>query len=362
MKKFRWTPEQFQFHKPSLTRSLWQLISTFVLFIVFWYLTYRAVSISYGLALLLAIPTAGFAVRIFIFAHDCGHGSFFKNKRLNTIVGRLCSFICFTPYYFWKEQHAAHHRTNGNLDYRNIGGDIWMMTTKEYQEAPLYMRIAYRVYRGPLLFMGVIPTIYFVLGLRINYQGFKGGNSVKLRNSLIVTNIFLVICVIGMCWLIGVKQFIEVELPIRIIGSTIGVWLFYVQHQYGDVNWERTEKWDFDQASITGSSFYKLPKILQWFSGSIGFHHVHHINPLIPNYYLEKCHESNSLLKSVQPLTIRESLKTVRLKLWDEEHHKMTGYPPHKKLLRNWFYKNGTGANVFRSLSPENLDKDKPHG
>lgn len=328
MEKITWPKELNAYQRPSLWRSLWQFSTTFLLYIVMWVLMYKSLSWSYGITLLLAIPTAGLLIRLFIFNHDCGHGSFLKNKTLQRYIGRIGSFLTFTPYYFWKEQHAIHHRTTGNLDYRNEGGDVWMMTTREYQSQKWFKKLCYRIYRNPVLYLGIISPIYFIFVLRFNFARNKKSlpNRKKLRNSVYLTNLALLLYSIVLSLIMGFGNYVAIQLPILVCSSAAGVWMFYVQHQYEGVYWKHNKDWDFNTASVKGSSYYKLPKIFQWFTGNIGFHHIHHMNPRVPNYFLEKCQKASPLFSSIQPLTFWKSLKMAALKLWDEEKEKMVGF------------------------------------
>jgi omega-6 fatty acid desaturase (delta-12 desaturase) len=301
------------------------MANSFIPYFVFWFLAYFSLSISYALTLFFAFLSALFVIRIFIIFHDCGHGSFFESKRWNDIVGVLSGIITFTPYFAWRHSHAVHHATSGDLDRRGVG-DVWTLTYEEYQKLPRAQQIFYRVYRNPFMIFVIGPTIDFVVLQRWGYP--EVFTKPRERNSVVFTNLVLLGILLGMSALIGFWQYVGVQLPIIAIASSIGVWLFYVQHQYENVYWERHEKWDFATAALYGSSFYKLPKILQWFTGNIGFHHVHHLSPRIPNYNLEDCHNSAEVFQRVEPLTLRTSLQSLRVRLWDEDRHKMIGYHP----------------------------------
>ncbi|MBI4770712.1 MAG: fatty acid desaturase [Chloroflexi bacterium] len=313
------------YQSPDLRRSLWQLANTFVPYLLLWYLMYRTLSVSYLLALPLAIPAAGFAARIFIFFHDCGHGSFFKSPKGNDIVGALCGVVMFTPYYAWRRAHAIHHATAGDLDRRGIG-DVKTLTVKEYLALPRWDRLKYRLYRNPVIMFGFTPLMLFLVGHRFTRQvcGSKVGR--RERRSVWLTNLALLAVAVGLSALIGWKQYLFIQLSILWVGATAGVWLFYVQHQFEDTYWKYHPEWDYVSAAMDGSSFYKLPKVLQWFTGNIGFHHIHHLSPRIPNYFLEKCHRENPPLQQVATLTFWESIKIATYRLWDEERQKMVGF------------------------------------
>jgi omega-6 fatty acid desaturase (delta-12 desaturase) len=274
---------------------------------------------SYWITLALSIPAAGFLMRTFIIFHDCGHGSFFKSQKANDFLGRITAFLHFTPYYRWKHDHAIHHATAGDLDRRGTG-DLYTMTVKEYLTSPRWWKIIYRVTRHPLVLLGISPLIVFLIAHRIPPA--KGRREIA---SVWWTNIMLVVVITLVCWWIGWKTFVLVQLPILWISSTVGIWLFYVQHNFDPTYWEGHEAWDFVKAGLQGSSFYKLPLLLQWFTGNIGFHHIHHLSSRIPNYNLPKCYEENPIFH-VKPLTIRASLKSLFLRLYDEERMMMVGW------------------------------------
>lgn len=281
---------------------------------------YFSLSISYWLTIALAIPAAGFVVRIFIIFHDCGHGSFFTSRRANKILGFISGLITFAPYYHWNHKHAMHHASSGDLDRRGIG-DVWTLTVKEYEALSKWGRLKYSIFRSPLV-MFLIGPVYMFL---INNRFVNGKGSTRERFYVYWTNLGIVVMAIIAIVVIGLKAYLLIQLPIIIIAATAGVWLFYVQHQFEGVYWARHENWDFQHAALQGSSFYKLPKILQWFSGNIGFHHVHHLSSRIPNYYLELCHKEIPELKNVKPLTLLASFKCIKFRLWDEENNELVG-------------------------------------
>ena len=315
----RWQTIVAQYAKPDLARSLWQVANSLIPYFVLWGLMIWSLQFSYWITLALSVPTAGFLMRTFIIFHDCGHGSFFKSQKANDFLGRITAFLHFTPYYRWKHEHAIHHATAGDLDRRGTG-DLYTMTVKEYLTAPRWWKIVYRVTRHPLVLLGISPLIVFLIVHRIPpAKGRRGISSVWW------TNIMLVLVITFVCWLIGWKTYVLVQLPILWISSTIGIWLFYVQHNFDPTYWEGHEAWDFVKAGLQGSSFYKLPLVLQWFTGNIGFHHIHHLSSRIPNYNLPKCYEENPIFH-VKPLTIRASLKSLSLRLYDEERKMMVGW------------------------------------
>jgi acyl-lipid omega-6 desaturase (Delta-12 desaturase) len=330
----RWQPIVAKYAKPHLGRSLWQLANTLIPYFVLWGVMIWSIQISYWITLGLSVLAAGFLMRTFIIFHDCGHGSFFKSQKANDFVGRITAFLNFTPYYRWKHDHAIHHATAGDLDRRGTG-DVYTMTVREYLAAPWWKKTAYRIMRNPFALLGVGPLLVFVITQRIPPA--KGRRE---QASVWSTNFALVGVIALMCWLIGWKTFLMIQLPILMISTTIGIWLFYVQHNFDPTYWDNHEGWEFVKAGLQGSSFYKLPLILQWFSGNIGFHHIHHLSAKIPNYNLPRCYYENPLFH-VQPLTIRASLKSLSLRLYDEEQRMLVGwdglrrYPTQKVEVMN---------------------------
>jgi omega-6 fatty acid desaturase (delta-12 desaturase) len=316
----RWQPIVARYAKPELNRSLWQVANTLVPYFVLWGLMIWSIRYSYWITLGLSVFAAGFLMRTFIIFHDCGHGSFFKSRKANDFVGRITGFLNFTPYYRWKHDHAIHHATAGDLDRRGVG-DVYTMTVQEYLAAPWWLKIGYRVMRNPFFLFGVAPLAVFLLTQRIPAKS----QGKRERASVLWTDFSLVVVISLMCWLIGWKTFLMIQLPIIWITSTIGIWLFYVQHNFDPSYWDNHEGWEFVKAGLQGSSFYKLPLILQWFSGNIGFHHIHHLSAKIPNYNLPKCYYENQLFH-VKPLTIRASLISLSLRLYDEERKMLVGW------------------------------------
>jgi omega-6 fatty acid desaturase (delta-12 desaturase) len=260
-------------------------------------------------------------IRTFILFHDCGHGSFFKSKRANDTLGIITGILTFTPYFHWRHNHAVHHATVGDLDRRGVG-DVMTLTVEEYQALPGWKKFGYRIMRNPLIMFSVGSIGVFLIGHRFSSQEANR----QERFSVYWTNLALVGIIVFMSITIGIKAYLLVQLPILILGTSVGVWLFYVQHNFEGVYWERHERWDFVAASLQGSSFYKLPRILKWFTGSIGYHHVHHISPRIPNYFLEKCHNDNPIFQAVKPLTLWSSRRSLFLRLWDEERKMLVSF------------------------------------
>jgi omega-6 fatty acid desaturase (delta-12 desaturase) len=286
-----------------------------------WLLIIWSLSVSYWITGALIVIAAGFLVRLFIIFHDCGHGSFFKSQKANRAVGMFFGILAFTPYYKWHNEHMQHHATVGNLDKRGVG-DVWTMTREEYLASSKWLRFKYRLYRNPLIMFGVGSIYVFVLKNRIPNKD----SDRKEKLNVYFTNAALVVMFVVMSWLIGFLYYLVIQLAIIYLAAIAGLWLFYLQHQYEDVTWVRSKDWNYREIALEGSSFVKFPKLLQWFSGNIGFHHIHHINARIPNYKLEKCYNENPVFKQVEPVTFLKSLKTLKLRLWDEKIQKLIGF------------------------------------
>jgi acyl-lipid omega-6 desaturase (Delta-12 desaturase) len=316
-----WQQTVAKYQAPHALLSWWQVANSLIPYIVLWTLMVLSLRVSYWLTLLLAIPAAGFMIRTFIIFHDCGHGSFFKSRRLNDAIGIITGLLSFTPYYRWRHDHAMHHATAGDLDRRGFG-DVPTLTVEEYLARSSWKKFVYRVIRQPLVLFTLGSTGTFLIGHRFATK--TCGK--QERYSVYWTNLALLLITILMSLAIGFKAFVLVQLPILVIGTSVGVWLFYVQHQFEGVYWERHDRWDYVSAALKGSSYYKLPGILQWFTGNIGFHHIHHLSPRIPNYFLESCHNDNPLFQQVKPLTLRGSARSLSLRLWDERQKKLVGF------------------------------------
>lgn len=316
-----------RYQLPSRWRSAWQILNTLGPYVALWVLMYFSLAVSYWVVVPLAVLAGGFLVRAFVIFHDCTHGSYFKSKRANEIVGFITGVLVFTPFHHWRWCHTAHHASAGDLDRRGLG-DVWTLTVQEYLESSRWRRFSYRLARNPIILFVFAPLILFVVLNRI--PGKEAGP--KERLSVHVTTVVILLIGAGLTWIFGLKAYLVIQLTAMMVAAVSGVWLFYVQHQFEDVYWERRPDWDYARAALEGSSFYKLPKILQWFSGNIGFHHIHHLSPRIPNYRLEHAHRSEPMFQQVKPLTLRASLKSLTFRLWDESRQKLTGY----KLLREY--------------------------
>jgi omega-6 fatty acid desaturase (delta-12 desaturase) len=319
-----WYADMARYQEADNRQVLWQLTNTLLPYFLLWYLMILSVQSGYPYALTLALSVvaSAFLIRIFIIFHDCVHGSFSPSKGLNTFIGYLCGVMTFTSLEDWRFSHLRHHVSYANLDSRGFG-DIWTMTLEEYAAAPRRTRLAYFLYRNPLVLFGLGAIFNFVLSQRLPT------GKVKRREwmSVILTNLLIAGVILAASKTIGWKTYILVQLPVIWIAGMGGIWLFYVQHQFDGVLWTRRADWDALRAAMEGSSFYKLPALLRWFSGNIGYHHVHHLRPRIPNYKLKLCCDSIPELNAKKPLTIRESLSGTRLKLWDEERRRLVGFP-----------------------------------
>jgi omega-6 fatty acid desaturase (delta-12 desaturase) len=323
-----WKEIVLKYQKSSTGRASWQIINTVVPYGLLWYAMYLCKPISWWLVVPLAILAGGFLVRVFIIFHDCGHGSFFKSRKANDAVGFLTGVLTWTAYYHWRWEHAIHHSSSGDLDKRGTG-DIWTMTVQEYLESSRWKKFAYRLSRNPFILFAVAPLFLFLI--RQRFPSPKA--SQRERHSVYAMNAAILLMAIGLSWAFGFWAYVLIQLMVTLVAGSAGVWMFYVQHQFEDVYWERGEDWSYVSAALEGSSFYKLPRILQWFSGNIGFHHIHHLSPRIPNYNLEKCHQADPLFQAVKPITLLSSLKCAAYRLWDEENKRLVGYR-HLRELR----------------------------
>lgn len=332
----QWQQDIAPYRKVSLKHSLWQMTNTLLPLFFLWYLMYAALGYSYWLTLALAPLAVGCHIRTFIIFHDCCHGSFFKAGWANDLLGFICGVICLTPYYHWRHSHALHHASSGDLGrrindemlpmalrkYTGTNGNILTLTVKEYARLSPWQQLVYRIYRHPLILFVLIPTLLFLVLHR--FGSAKTGKRERL--SVLFTNLAILSVSLLLILNIGLLPFLLVELPIIVLTSSLAVWLFYVQHQFEQAYWEQKPDWDFVRAALEGSSYYKLPRLLQWFTGNIGFHHIHHLSPRVPNYYLERCHRASLLFQQTQALTLRSGLRTIFANLWDEEQRKMVRF------------------------------------
>ncbi len=322
-----WKEVVARYQEPSTPRAIWQIVNTLVPTGVLWYLMYRSLTVSWWLTVPLAILAGAFLVRVFIIFHDCGHGSFFKSRLANDIMGFVTGVLTLTPYYHWRWEHNIHHATSGHLDKRGVG-DIWTLTVQEYIAASRWKRFAYRLARNPFILFLLAPLFLFLVRQRFPSPTANR----RERHSVYWMNAAIAGMAIGLSAAFGVKAYLLIQVIIVAIAGSAGVWLFYVQHQFEGVYWERGDNWDYTAAALQGSSFYKLPKVLQWFSGNIGFHHIHHLSSRIPNYNLERCHKANPVFQQVKPVTLMSSLKSFTFRLWDEQRRMLVGFGHLKKI------------------------------
>lgn len=318
-----WLSILARYREPSTRRSLFELAATLAPFLALWALAWMALSVSAWLALALAMLNGAFLVRIFIIQHDCGHGSFLHNRRAQDWLGRVLGVLTLTPYAVWRRSHSIHHAHHGNLDQRGIG-DVLTLTIAEYRARSALGRLLYRLYRHPVVLFVLGPSYLFILQNRLPFGLMKSGW--RYWTSAMGTNAMIGIALGLIIWFGGLLPVLLIFLPTSVIGATIGVWLFYVQHQFEETHWAKTEDWQLHDAALEGSSHYVLPQPLRWFSGNIGIHHVHHLYSRIPFYRLPEVIREHRALAEAQRLTIRESLATVRLHLWDEAQGRLTSF------------------------------------
>ncbi|WP_059170527.1 fatty acid desaturase [Bacillus sp. FJAT-27445] len=317
------------YEKSDTRKSIQQIINTIIPFLGLWFLAYKALSVSYLLTLVLGVLASGFMIRTFIIFHDCCHHSFFKNRKANKVVGTITGVLTLFPYSQWGRDHNIHHASSGNLDKRGTG-DIWVMTVEEYAAASPMLKLGYRLYRNPLVMFGIGPIWLVIIKNRFNRRDARMPEKMNtwLTNAIIAAIVALLVLAIG--W----KAFLMVQLPIMFIAGCLGIWLFYIQHTFEDSYFEHNEEWEYVSAAVEGSSFYKLPKILQWVTGNIGYHHVHHLAPRIPNYKLEEVHNNTQPLQHVPTVTLSTSLESLKYRLWDEEKKRFVGYSAAKAFSK----------------------------
>ena len=304
-----------RFAVPSTPRAVYQLVNTLAVYVGCWMAALWSLDVSYLLTLLFIVPLAGASVRLFIFQHDCGHGSFLPSQRWNDIVGSVLGVVTVTPYHYWRRTHASHHATSGNLDRRGMG-DIDTLTVEEYKALAPAKRLAYRLYRNPVVLLGFGAFFHFVVFHR--WPTNMPPSWKTERRGVLFTNLGLALLVGVLCWAVGWERFLLVQVPTTAVSCAFGVWLFYVQHQFEDAYWRPATSWSFEEAGLDGSSYYRMPRVMQWFTGNIGIHHVHHLSSRIPNYRLEKAMRETPELQRPVELSLLSSLRCASLKLWDE--------------------------------------------
>jgi omega-6 fatty acid desaturase (delta-12 desaturase) len=307
--------------QPHTGRAVGQIATSLLPYLALSVAIYLTLGISIALTALLMILAAGFLVRTFVVFHDCSHGSFLPSRRANARVGTLLGLFVLTPFLRWRHEHAVHHATSGDLDRRGVG-DVYTLTVAEYHAKPWRERLAYRLFRNPLVMFGIGPIFAMIIGPRIIGRDARP----RIRRSVLATDAVLAVAVGLLCWLMGWQAFLLVWTPVALLAGSAGIWLFYVQHQFEDAYWQTGSDWNYVDAALQGSSYLKLPKVLQFFSGSIGLHHVHHLNAKIPNYNLQRAHESHPVFAEVPVITITDGMRAVRFKLYDERSGKLVTF------------------------------------
>jgi acyl-lipid omega-6 desaturase (Delta-12 desaturase) len=319
-----WAQLLGRYRQPNHVRSVFEIAISLLPFVGLWFLSCTAVRFGYWeLSLLLTVPLAAFLVRLFMIQHDCGHGALFRNRRINDAVGRVLGVLTLTPYMAWRQAHAIHHATSGNLDHRGIG-DIDTLTVREFSSRSVWNKLRYRAYRHPLVMFGIGPAYLFFFQNRVPSQRLRTSWSCWL--SAMSTNLAIAAAAAVSMWFAGVGPFLLVHIPVALLGASAGVWLFYVQHQFEQTYWTRNETWSRHDAALQGSSHYVLPWPLRWFTANIGVHHVHHLCSGIPYYRLPSVLKDHPILETMNVLTLRESLRGVRLVLWDEEQQRLVSF------------------------------------
>ncbi len=311
------------YKKPDTKSAIIQILNTSAALATLCYLMYVTVEISYALTLLLSIPAGALIVRFFIIQHDCGHGSFTKSKKMNDFIGRAVSVLTLTPYYQWAKEHDRHHATSGNLNFRGVG-DVTTLTVKEYQNSSVLQKFWYRIYRHPLFLFTAGAVIHFVFKQRLPLYKPK---RLKSWISVMGNNLYIAVVYISLSNILGLELFLKLYIPMMFVAASLGTWIFYCQHQFEDTYWEKADNWSYQDAAIKGSAYYDLPRIAHWFSGNIGYHHIHHLSSKIPNYKLPACFEENEVLQTASHrYKFWESLKCANVALWDEKKKKMVAF------------------------------------
>jgi acyl-lipid omega-6 desaturase (Delta-12 desaturase) len=316
-----WREALAPYARPTLHRSLLDIATSVLPYLALTVLMYLALNVSYLLVLALTVPAAGFLLRTYIVFHDCAHGSFLPSKRANTWLGVVLGLLVYSSFQSWRHSHAVHHATSGDLDRRGVG-DVPTLTVAEYRASPWLRRLGYRLFRNPLVMFGIGPIYALLLQPRLVSRSARP----RIRRSVMGTNLVLAVLVGALCWLVGWREFLLVQMPPALLAGSAGVWLFYVQHQFEDAYWQSADDWSYADAALQGSSHLKLPKPLQFFTGNIGLHHVHHLSARIPNYNLQRAHDRNPIFSDVPTLSLWDGLRAVRLKLWDEDRGRLVTF------------------------------------
>jgi omega-6 fatty acid desaturase (delta-12 desaturase) len=307
-----WKDSVARHEQPSLRHSLFDVVTSVLPYLALSVAMYLCLDVSIWITLALAVPAAGFLLRTFIVFHDCAHGSFLPGRRANLWLGRFTALLVFQPFGNWRHNHAVHHGTSGDLDRRGTG-DIPTLTVEEYLSRPWRQRLGYRLFRNPVVMFGIGPIWSLMIGPRLWSKRMRP----RQRRSVIATNLVLTGAIGAIVWFVGLEAWLLVQMPIAILAGTMGIFMFYVQHQFEDVYWESSEDWNYADAALQGSSYLMLPKLLQFFTGNIGLHHVHHLSAKIPNYHLQRAHDENPIFHDVPVLSVLDGLRAIRLKVID---------------------------------------------
>jgi acyl-lipid omega-6 desaturase (Delta-12 desaturase) len=317
-----WAQAVAPYTEASLPRSIAGLFTSVVPYLALLVAMYESLQLSYVLTLAIGVLAAGFLLRTYIVFHDCAHGSYLPSKRANILLGSVLGVLVFAPFHNWRHNHAVHHATASDLDRRGQG-DVPTLTVAEYHAKPWRARLGYRLFRNPVVMFGLGPLFAMIIGPRIPPPRTA---QARIRRNAHLTNLALAIIVGVPCWLLGWRHYLLIQAPPALLAGSAGIWLFYVQHQFEDTFWERSGEWNYADAALRGSSYLKLPKVLQFFSGNIGLHHVHHLSARIPNYNLQAAHDNNPMFHSVPTLTLWDGMRATRLKLWDEDARRLVGW------------------------------------
>jgi len=318
-----WLPIMASYRHPDVRRSVLELLTTLLPFAGLWFLAWAALSVGYWLSLAICVPLAFLLVRVFLIQHDCGHGAFFARRGTNDWIGRVLGILTLTPYDVWRKAHATHHATSGNLDKRGTG-DITTLTVEEYRALPAWRRLMYRLYRNPLVMFGIGPAYVFLIRQRLPLGSLTQGWGPWV--SAMATNAAIAVIALLLIWIVGLKPFLMVQIPVVLLAGSIGVWMFYVQHQFEDTYWAGSPGWKLEDAALKGSSYYDLPGVLRWFTANIGIHHVHHLYSRIPYYRLPEVLRDYPELTGQRRITLLESFRCVRLRLWDERKGRLVSF------------------------------------
>lgn len=319
------------FREPDNRQAAYELAASIVPFVSLWWVMWLLLDFHYSLVLLLSIPAAGFLLRLFLIQHDCGHGAFFKGRRANDWTGRCIGVLTLSPYAYWRRTHAMHHAHTGNLDHRGFG-DVETLTLDEFAGLSGWGRLRYRLYRHPIILFGLGPAFVFLLQHRLPIGLLSAGRAPWF--SVMGTNAAILMLWGGLAWLVGLGPFLMIQLPITVIAASAGVWLFYVQHQFEHTHWRAGKDWSFHEAALHGSTHYALPPVLRWFTANIGLHHLHHLCSNVPFYRLPAVVDGHPHLSAINRLTVAESLKTVRLVLWDAKTARLVPFPaPYRQRI-----------------------------